>query len=157
MHLPSNTGVYEPPRFRTGLGMPHPTSPVQLLHTGEACSCPHGTVHRELKPVCWYKAACVIVGGKSLQPKPQSQFLFCKTAIIHPLKDQIIRKCIKPHLESHDSTAGHSLMGALQKRSWTTCANLNHPTSGLSTFCSPLAVTSYNPTFSNKTFLTKTS
>lgn len=94
-------------------------------------------------------------GWESLQSKPQSQLLFGKTAIIHPLKDQIIRKCIKPHLASHDRAACHSLRATLRKRSWTVCANLNHPTSGPSTFCSPLAVTPTNPTLPSTSFVTK--
>lgn len=157
MHLPSNTGVYE----HHGSGQdwecltPHHqcsySTQERLVHAHMVQYTGSSNLYADTRQLV------SLWGEKSLQPKPQSQLLFCKTAIIHPLKDQIVRKCIKPHPESHDSTACHSLMGALQKRSWTTCANLNHPTSGLSTFCSPLAVTSYNPTFSNKTFLTKTS
>lgn len=96
VHLTTNTSVFECPTwFTTGMGTPQ--SHITSMAT------PH---RRGLFMPTWWNAQvagtkqCVqLRGKKSLEPKPQSQLLFSKTAIIQPLKGQRIGKCMKPHLE----------------------------------------------------------
>lgn len=65
----------------------------------KACSGPRGRAHSGPDFYASDMAACAVVGKKPPRPKPQSQLLFGKNAIIHPLKDQRTRTCTRPHLE----------------------------------------------------------
>lgn len=108
-----------PTWFTMGWECLSPTSRVQLLYTGEACSCPCGRVHGGLGQ----GSSCSCGGKNPYSPNHKANFCSARLLfIIQPLKDQRIRKCILSHtLKSHDRMACHSLKEALQKRSWITC------------------------------------
>lgn len=109
----------EPRWLPAGMGVPR-SHVMSVAPTQEGLLRPTWRSTRGLKPVCFWHGSLCSCGQKPPRPKPQSRLLFSKTAIIHPLKDQRLRKCARPHLEKSWQDSMPQLDGSIMEET------LNH-------------------------------